>query len=99
MKRKRIIAISIFLLCVAPLGFIGTRYERLADVAILTAYVVAFLLMIIYKMRLTIKYRNEPAKREAVLNSGQLFPPKLMRFIFDEDKLSSKPAPHHPPSS
>jgi len=89
-KRKRIIAILIFLLCLVPLGVIGTRYERLADVAVLVAYVGAFVLMLLYKIRLTIKYRNEPAKREAVLNSGQLFPPKLMRFIYDEDKPSSR---------
>ena len=48
----------------------------------------------LYKVTLFYRYRDDPAKREALFWSGQVYPKWLARFIFDEDSsLSAREAP------
>ena len=54
-----------------------------------TFLIIAMLAMIValalYKVILWFRYRKDPIKREALISSGQVYPKRLAKWIFDED--------------
>jgi hypothetical protein len=59
------------------------------DVILLATLVALFAALALYKVILLFCYRNDPAKREALISSGQVYPKRLRKFIFDEDAHTS----------
>ena len=57
-----------------------------------------FVAMLVYKLVLMRRYRNDPAKLEGLIWTDQVFPKRLKRFIYDEDadkaEKASVPNPH-----
>jgi hypothetical protein len=41
--------------------------------------------ILVYKLVLMLRYRNDPDKLRAVTGFGQVFPKRIKRFIYDED--------------
>jgi hypothetical protein len=70
---------------------------RTLDLILIAIFVAVFAALTIYKVILAFRYRDDPAKREALISTGQVYPKRLMRFIFDENPESNKEPP--PPNS
>jgi hypothetical protein len=70
---------------------------RTLDLVLIAIFFIVFAPLTIYKVILSFLYRDDPAKREALISTGQVFPKRLMRFIFDENPDSNKEPP--PPNS
>jgi len=44
-----------------------------------------FVALLVYKLVLMFRYRDDPAKLKALVWMDQVFPKRLQRFIYDED--------------
>ncbi len=58
---------------------------KIIDIILIMLLVVGLAAVTLYKLVLWFRYRYDPAKREALIASGQVYPKWLARFIFDED--------------
>lgn len=58
---------------------------KVFDIILLTVFAAAFAGLSLYKLILWFRYRDDPAKREALVSSGQVYPKRLAKWIFDED--------------
>jgi len=69
---------------------------RTLDLIVIVLFIAVFVALVLYKVILLFRYRDEPAKWEAVISTGQVYPKRLMQFIFDEKPDSdSEPPPHN----
>jgi nitrate reductase gamma subunit len=67
---------------------------RMLDLIVIFLLVAVFVALTLYKVIVSFRYRNDPAKWEALISTGQVYPKRLMRFIFDENPDSEKePSP------
>ena len=41
--------------------------------------------ILLYKLVLMFRHRNDPEKLRALISVGQVFPKRIKRFIYDED--------------
>lgn len=69
------------------------------DVILMLVLVVALAALALYKVILLFHYRNDPAKRDALISSGQAYPQRLAKFIFDEDSDTRAREKLRPPNS
>jgi hypothetical protein len=58
---------------------------RILDVALIVTCLAVYMGLSAYKLLLLWRYRNDPAKREALISTTQLWPKRLHRFLIDED--------------
>ena len=57
---------------------------RLVDVILIVVAFGIYAALLLYKLILFYRYRNDPAKREMLIWQPQVFPDLLKRFILDE---------------
>ncbi len=55
--------------------------------------------MLIYKLILMHRYRDDPEKLDALVSSDQVYPKKIRRFIFDDDYNDRMKSSKHEPGS
>ena len=79
------VAVWLLLLAITVLVGLSDRFTRIADAALLIVLLVGLLGGSLYKVWLWYRYRKDPAKRETVTFSTQLYPEKLRRFLMDEE--------------
>ena len=58
---------------------------RILDVILILISVGGCVAMLVYKLVLMHRYRNDPAKLQGLVWTDQVFPKRLQRFIYDED--------------
>ena len=58
---------------------------RILDLILIVVSVAGFLALLIYKLVLMFRYRDDPDKLRALVWTDQVFPKRLQRFIYDED--------------
>ena len=58
---------------------------EIIDTIVTMALLAMMMALALYKLFLWFRYRNDPVKREALISSGQLYPKRLAKWIFDED--------------
>jgi hypothetical protein len=92
MKTQTKVGIAVWLLLLGSsvLIFSSDKFTRIADAALLVVLLVAMLGGSIYKIWLWWGYRNDPAKRQTITFSTQLYPEKLRRFLMDEQHEGDK---------
>jgi len=62
---------------------------KVLDIILMVALVAGFAALSLYKLILWFRYRDDPVKREALISSGQVYPRRLAKWIFDEDADTS----------
>ena len=60
------------------------QISKVLDVILIVILVSAFVVLALYKLVLLLRYRNDLARREALISSGQVYPKWLAEFLFDE---------------
>jgi L-asparagine transporter-like permease len=58
---------------------------KMLDLILIVVAVAGFMALSLYKLVLMFRYRNDQDKLRALVSSGQVFPKRLHRFIYDED--------------
>ena len=68
---------------------------RLMDVILIVVAFGIYAALLLYKLILFYRYRNDPAKREMLVWQPRVFPERLKRFILDEhaDRSAGKASP------
>jgi hypothetical protein len=57
---------------------------RILAITLIALFLAAFVALLLYKLVLMFRYRNDPDKLRALVSSGQVFPKPIKRFIYDE---------------
>ena len=65
------------------------QIPKILDVILIVILLSTLVALALYKLLLLLRYRNDPAKREALISTGQVFPKRLAKFLFDEDAGTS----------
>ena len=65
---------------------------RILDLILIVVSVAGFVALLLYKLVLMFRYRDDPAKLQALVWSDQVFPKRLHRFIYDEDADKARKA-------
>lgn len=58
---------------------------KVLDVILIVIGFGVYAALSLYKLILLYRFRNDPAKREALVWTTQVYPKRLTRFILDED--------------
>ena len=58
---------------------------EIIDTIVIMALLAVMVSLALYKQILWFRCRNDPIKREALISSGQEYPKRLAKWIFDED--------------
>jgi len=58
---------------------------RMADVVIIVIGLALLAVLVVYKLYLFVRYRDDPVKREWLIFSTQIYPRKIVRFMVDSD--------------
>ena len=58
---------------------------KVFDVILLTVFGALLAGSSVYKLFLWFRYGDDPAKREALVSAGQVYPKRLARWLLDED--------------
>jgi hypothetical protein len=58
---------------------------RILDLILIALFLTAFVALVVYKVALMFRYRNDPDKLRALASSGQVLPKRIKRFVYDED--------------
>ncbi|MGO8788751.1 MAG: hypothetical protein ACLQVL_15400 [Terriglobia bacterium] len=71
---------------------------KLADVILIVVAFGIYAALLLYKLILFCRYRNDPAKREILIWQPQVYPDRLKRFFLDEhvDMSARKASPPNP---
>ncbi len=56
---------------------------KIIDMILIMMLAIGLVALTLYKLILLFCYRHDPAKREALISSGQVYPKWLAKFIFD----------------
>lgn len=62
-----------------------SQMARILDLILIVISVGGFVALLGYKLVLMSRYRNDPAKLQALVWTDQVFPKRLQRFIYNED--------------
>jgi hypothetical protein len=89
LQSKHWIAVGVIVAGLVPLTFAGSRWAKTADLAVLGLSLLGMLVLIGYKAAQFWRWRHDPARREAILESTQLYPRRIEDFLLDRDR-----APH-----
>ena len=65
------------------------------DMVLIVITLGGWMAMLVYKLILMHRYRNDRKKLESVAWSDQVFPKRLRKFILDEHDDDEKTAAHH----
>ena len=57
---------------------------RVLDIILIGIFAALLVGSTLYKLIIWHRYRDDPAKREALISSGQVYPKWLTKFILDE---------------
>ncbi len=82
--KRRLFALAVLIATLFPLTLAGSRFERPVTLILIYISWTAVAAASFYKIALLVKYRNDPAKRDAVASSQWPFPGWLRRFVTGE---------------
>jgi hypothetical protein len=69
---------------------------RILDLILIALFLTAFVALLLYKLVLAFRYRNDPAKLRALASTGQVLPKRIKQFVYDEpaDTAGKSSIPH-----
>ncbi len=82
--KRRLFALAVLIATLFPLALAGSRFEQPVTLILIYSCWAALAAASVYKIVLLVRYRNDPAKRDAVASSQWPFPGWLRRFVTGE---------------
>lgn len=71
---------------------------KFLDLVVVGLTIAGFVALLVYKLVLMYRYRDDPEKLEGLAWTDQMFPKRIQRFMYDEDydkaRKASAPKSH-----